>query len=138
MSQLNLHPLDNSINLYHFNICHKKDILLIILQFLLPNKDIFFSLTINDIEISIICDSFIEEYIKDIDYIVLKNYKCIKISDDYDNINYVGIVKKISTLLTEINIPILYINSFNNNFIIVETKFFEIAMKHLITNFNCH
>jgi hypothetical protein len=104
----------------------------------LPNKDIFFSLTINDIEISIICDSFIEEYIKDIDYIVLKNYKCIKISDDYDNINYVGIVKKISTLLTEIDIPILYINSFNNNFIIVETKFFEIAMKHLINNFNCH
>jgi hypothetical protein len=129
MSQLNLVHLDNSINLYHFNICHKKDILLIILQFLLPNKDIFFSLTINDDEISIICDSFIDG---------IKNYRCIKISDDYDNINYVGIVKKISTLLTEINIPILYINSFNNNFIIVETKFFETAMNHLTNNFNIH
>jgi hypothetical protein len=135
MSQLNLHPLDNYINLYHFNIRYKKDILLIILQYLLPNKDIFFSLTINDDEISIICDSFIENYIQGIEHIVLKNYKCIRISDDYDNINYVGIVKKISTLLTEINIPILYINSFNNNFIIVETKFFQMAMNHLINNF---
>jgi hypothetical protein len=138
MSQLNLHTLQNNINLYHFNITHKKDILLILLQYLLPNRDIFLSFTINDDEISIICDTFIEDYIQNLDYIVLKNYRCIKINDEYDNINYIGVVKKISTLLTEVNVPILYINSFNNNYIILEEKYLEKAINTLHNDFIIH
>jgi hypothetical protein len=135
MNKLNLHVLDNKINLYNFDINYKKDIILVLIQYLLPNKDIFLSMTINDNEISLICDSFIEEYIKDINYIVLKNYNCIKICDDFDNINYVGIVKHISNLLAQINIPILYINSFNNNYIIIENINVHQAIEHLQNNF---
>jgi hypothetical protein len=132
--KLYLELLPNDISLYYIDINYKKDILFSLIQYLIPKKDLFLSLTINEKEISIICDSYIDQYFETQDIITKKNYKCIKIYDDCDNIQQIGIVKKISTILTNIKIPILYINSFNNNFIILENPHIEIAIQELQKN----
>jgi hypothetical protein len=134
MNQLYLELLENNINLYYFDISKKKDILLIFTQFLLQNKsqnNLFTSLTINNNEISIICDSSIENFIDFNDFVVKKNFRCVKIYDTCDNIEQIGIVAKISNILTTINIPILYINSYNNNYVIIENIHITNALQEL-------
>jgi hypothetical protein len=118
--------LPNHINLYSFNIEDKKNILFTLFQLSLSEKNIFLSFTNYESELSIICDNILEKYIDPhIHYIVLKKYNCIRIYDTHDNVNNIGIVSKISTILKENNIPILYINSFNNNFILFEEQYLE-------------
>ena len=118
--------LSNNINLYSFHLEDKKNILFTLFLLSFNEKNIFISFTNHDSELSIICDNVIEKYLdKHINYTVLKNYKCIRIYDTADNINNIGIVSKISTLLKDNNIPILYINSFNNNFILFEDQLLE-------------
>lgn len=132
MESLSLEVLDTTINLYHIDIKYKKDIILVITQYMLQyNNDQFISITCNDNEISIITDSKIEKYLLDIEYLVYRNYKCIKIYDTTDNINQCGVVARISNELAKINISILYINSFNNNYIIIEEKYMNQALEHL-------
>jgi len=134
MSQLYLELLENNINLYYFDISKKKDILLVFTQFLLQNKsqnNLFTSLTIHNNEISIICDSSIENFLDFDDFVVKKNFRCVKIYDICDNIEQIGIVAKISNILTTIDIPILYINSYNNNYVIIENIHITNALKEL-------
>jgi hypothetical protein len=128
--------LSNNINLYSFHLDDKKNILLTLLELTLLEKNIFMSYTNNDTELSIFCDQILDKYIdKNIYYTVLKNYRCIRIYDTTDNINNIGIVSKISTLLKENNIPILYINSFNNNYILFEHHYIN-KIINIITNSN--
>ena len=47
-------------------------------------------------------------------------YLVLQIFEDNENgINHVGIVSRLSKIFSDNNIPILYINSYNNNYILV-------------------
>jgi hypothetical protein len=48
-----------------------------------------------------------------------KEYQIIQIYEENNGIDDIGVVNSISKMFTDANISILYINSFNNNFIVV-------------------
>ena len=89
---------------------------------LLDNTDIFYSITESDNELSFIIDSDMEYYFSDIDDIlrIESNYRVIQIYEGCPGVNHIGIVSEISSFFSDIGISILYINTFNNNFILVK------------------
>jgi hypothetical protein len=106
----------------------------------------FFSLTICEDEISIFLDqnivnNFITKNKKEIDcdikfyqepIAVDRDYRAIRVFDSMDGVSHIGIVSKISTLLSKSDIPILYVNSYNNNYVLVPDKHLEKAKKCLL------
>lgn len=132
INKLFIETLPNKINLYHFN---KADIHKVMFQFIKNmalHDDLFFSYTCSDDEVSLFIDSKCE--IKNINYSVMQGYRIIKMYDTVDNIDQIGIVSKISTIMKEANIPILYVNSFNENYILVEEKDLGKAKDELYKN----
>lgn len=92
---------------------------------LLKNK--FCSFTKTDDEISLIVDekSFLNiDLHKGINKLCTK-YKIIQFYEEGSGIQHIGIVKKISSLFSKSNIPILYVNSYNNNYVLIELKDFD-------------
>ena len=103
-------------------------------EVLFKDKFVFFSMTVNDREVSIFVDQKISnillEYYKDkIIGCTDNDYNAIKIYDSCDGVDHVGIVSTISTMFAELKIPILYINSFNNNYILIKNTYLEQAKK---------
>lgn len=90
---------------------------------LCPNITPFYSLTSHNDEISLIIDSNYVKYFENISHInIINNYKIIKIYNDVHGIDEVGIVCDIFASFVDKHIPILYINSHSNNYILFEIK----------------
>jgi len=58
-----------------------------------------------------------------------RKYHVVNIHEDLPGIDHIGIVNKISKLFLEINIPILYINTYSYNLILISDEHFEKAME---------
>ena len=111
--------LDEDVVLYRANIDNKCVMLGHILP-LLWSKD-FFSITQCDTEFSFFISA---RFRVTIDALRLCStvdgtYKALKVYQINHQINELGIVAKFAHFFEELEIPILYINSFNNNIILV-------------------
>jgi len=104
------------------------------------NKDkMFFCLTINRNEVSLIATKkYIEEYLLNVcldemgDYnIYLKDYYVIQIYESVEDIGKVGIISYFSTVMSENRIPILYIPTFSNDYLLIESQYIDMAKKVL-------
>lgn len=61
-------------------------------------------------------------------------YFSLQFYNNKSGINYTGIVYKISEIFSDINIPIIYVNSYDNNYILIEMRFKEHAIQKVIEN----
>jgi len=62
---------------------------------------------------------------------ILYGYRIIQICEDTHGIDHIGIVHKISGLFAKSKIPILYVNTYGNNFIIVSDEFYTPSIEKL-------
>jgi hypothetical protein len=117
-----LELLQDKVFLYNFNPMYKKEILGFIVPILLDEH--FFNITQNESEYSIFLST---KHCKEIEKFPYLNkaedeYSILRIYQNEHGINEHGIVYQLSKLFYEKSIPILYINSFNNNYILLPTK----------------
>jgi hypothetical protein len=61
-----------------------------------------------------------------------EDYTCLKIfyTDQIDGVTDTGVVCSISDVFSKHNIPILYVNSFNNNFILIPSYHYSNFVEH--------
>jgi hypothetical protein len=129
--------IDEPISLITFNRTDFDVIMYALMkEIFFKDKFIFFSMTIHDNEISIFVDqkimNILLEHYKDKIYGSCDdNYNAIKIYDSHDGVDHIGIVNSISSTFTELKIPILYVNSFNNNYILIKNTYIEHAKKYM-------
>lgn len=83
----------------------------------------------DDDEISLIIDDRIDMSAININEKIKNSYRVIKIHENRSGVNHVGVVTEISSLFTDINIPIMYLNTYSYNFILVKKKDHSKAMK---------
>ena len=107
---------------FHIN---KKSMIVPLLKIWLDDTVKFITYTKTESEFSIILDeqciltNFSVEELSIIN-IDQSTYLVLQIFEDNENgINHVGIVSRLSKIFSDNNIPILYINSYNNNYILV-------------------
>lgn len=100
----------------------EKGMLLSILKVLINNKSTFITYTKSDNETSLILDSdslkdFSEE---ELELVVIDryDYRILQIFEDSTGTDHIGIVAHLSKIFADNKIPILYINSYNNNYIL--------------------
>jgi hypothetical protein len=94
----------------------------------------FISFTENDDETSLFIDEKSLKYLPDNISLNLSrkdNFRLIQIRENDHGIDHIGIVSKIATLFTNNAISILYINSYNNNFILLEQCDYDRAIELL-------
>ncbi len=117
-----LEILHDTIRIYSFLPTFKKDIIGYVLPLLY--EDSFFNITQCYDEISLFISKDIGMKIEGFPFITSTNedFRVIKLYHDQHKINDTGIVSEISNYFSSLNIPILYVNSFNNNFVIVHSK----------------
>lgn len=60
-----------------------------------------------------------------------RQYTIINIYEDIPGIDHVGIIYNISRLFLEKNIPILYVNTYGHNLIIISEEYLDIAIETL-------
>lgn len=60
-----------------------------------------------------------------------KRYYCAYITNTYGMLDDTGLVRKLSTDFAEAKIPILYITTYNNNFILFDEDFYDCSIKLL-------
>ena len=65
-------------------------------------------------------------------YSIYSEILVIKVNHYCHQINDVGVVREISDFFNTINIPIIYINSFNNNYILIDSEYLPTFEKTLI------
>lgn len=70
-----------------------------------------------------------QDFIESLDCI--RKYSCACINNTYDYIDDTGLVKTLSTKFGEENIPILYITTLNNNFILFDHDHHEKSLQIL-------
>jgi hypothetical protein len=129
----NLEILNSIIALVYIpkNLFHQY-LVYLLKDVILDEEGIFYSLTVNEDEISLFID---QEKIKIKEGMIIDpNYKIIRIYDNSDGLGNVGIVSKLSSLMSKNNIPILYVNSYNNNYILIKENYFIKALKCLKDN----
>ena len=94
---------------------------------------------------NIMCQTFLEDeitlykYVNDDDVLFEslstiydpRKYSIINIHEDLPGIDHVGIVNKISGYFVENNIPLLYINTFSYNLILISDEYIEKALEVL-------
>ena len=125
-------PLPDLVALVHIPKTMKNEFALKILKLLFfSENNSFMSYTESTNEISIFIN---QNLIADIDFQshgvpCEHNYRVFQIYENVHKINQSGIVQNISTLLASQDIPILYVNSYNNNFILVHKDNFEKAQQ---------
>lgn len=128
----NFECLDVKVAVIYFNKQYYDTVIYHILKDVIFNDDInFFSLTFNTDEISLFVDERFVPNIKDINYTIDKNYRVIRVYDYNDGIQNVGIVSKLSSLLSSSDIPLLYVNSYNNNYILLKEDYLDKAKEIL-------
>lgn len=65
------------------------------------------------------------------------NYRLLQIHENDHGIDHIGIVAKIATTFAKNDISILYVNSYNNNFILLEDKDYKKALSLIAVNNSC-
>lgn len=104
-------------------------------QHLKINVDDLLSISILDDEVSLFLyhsDSF-HAFLKKFCIYDDRNYFIFRIYEDLIGIDHVGIISLISTKFSEQKIPILYLNTFSNNLILVSEEYQEKAIEILKT-----
>ena len=97
-------------------------------------NNMFMSLNIGDDELSFIVDEIHENKFLDLKCMIYPDvYKIIQIHENISGIDNIGTVSEISSLFTDINISILYVNTYNNNFILVKKSDYDRAINALKT-----
>jgi hypothetical protein len=117
LENYNIEILEQPIKIYYFSPKNKKELLGHIIPILYD--DTFFNICQSNEEFSLFISSNID--LSNINNLVAdhQEYNVIQINYSYHQINDVGVVHEISKIFNSLNIPILYINSFNNNFILI-------------------
>lgn len=107
------------------------------------DKNQFYSLTESEDEISLFVDEeVITEEFKGIpsnvkEKIVIKDgYRILEFHENDCGIDHIGIVNKISDIFSKNDIPILYVNTFNKNLILVHKDYYSNAQTCLHENMN--
>ena len=123
-----LELLNDTVYLYSFDISYKKSILGALLPILLDDK--FFSMTQSEKEFSLFVSTKLTDVISELNSFndtiirinhVVDEYSVLRIYQDTHNINEHGIVFRLSKIFYEKNIPILYVNSYSNNYVLIPT-----------------
>jgi len=122
-NKLKINVLENTVKIMQINKNEKHFVFEPLSRCLLENKNVFYSITESDDELSFIVDQHLEYYFRNINCTRYDNsYKIIQLYESDTGINHVGIVSYISSLFSDLGISILYINTFNNNFILVKEE----------------
>jgi len=95
-----------------------------IIQLLTQNHNLFYSITKSHDEITIIIDNSIELF-HNYDY--REEYIAYNLLNIGSLMEESGLIKKITTILNHYNIPIMYLTSFNNNYLFVPKNYEEIT-----------
>lgn len=123
-----------------------KSMIIPILKLLLDDNSNFITYTKSENEFSIILDekclsifSVEEKSMVNIDpntYFILQIFEDYYSPNDYceNGINHVGVVTRLSRIFSDNNIPILYINSYNNNYILFSEEY-KMNIKNLFPGF---
>lgn len=105
----------------------EKSMLFSILKVLINNKSRFITYTKTDNETSLIIDNNSLEDFSGEELALINidsyDYSILQIFEDCAGTDQVGIVAGISKIFADNQIPILYINSYNNNYILYPTTF---------------
>ena len=116
LSRFTITLLPNRVSIYTFDSLSNNAFELI--KTLLYHKDHFASFTISEKEISLITDVPIEGWlIKD-----PSTFRIFEFHEGGSGINHCGIAQSLSQLFSSKGIEILYNNTFNKNFIIVNEE----------------
>lgn len=130
LSHYHFEIIKDTVKLYYSNIIFKKEIIGHIIPLLYT--DSFFNISHDGDELSLFIPStFDVSNIKCL-YSQASEFSVIKVNQDSHQINDVGVVREISDFFNTLNIPIIYINSFNNNYILIDTENLPIFEKVLI------
>ena len=111
---------------------NKDKVLPLLIRCLCKEDDLFFCINQSKKELSFIIDKRMKKYFRSLNCVYYPDtYRPIQIHENCSGIDHIGIVSEISSLLSDINISMLYINTFNNNFILVKDKDYNNAIKAL-------
>ncbi len=99
-------------------------------------EELFYSQTESKEELSLFIDQRASKDFLHDEVNIIYNYRLIQIYEQNSGIENIGIAKKISSVFADNKISIIYINTFNNNFILIPESNYEQALKTLLkTNF---
>ena len=114
-----LELLHTRVHLYNIHPSHKQELLGFLLPILLDAS--FFHITQSEHELSLMVDAKYASVLQARRNInsMPDTYAVLRIFQESHRINEQGIVAEISKWFATRDIPILYVNSFNNNFILL-------------------
>ena len=125
--------LSHELNIVMVNKKHKDSLKDIIKECIFSDSDTFYNINEGDDEFSLVIDRKLEPLYKNNKFIKKDPdvYKVIQVHQNKSGINNIGIVTQISTLFTDINIPILYFNTYKYNFVVVKKEDYDKAWEAL-------
>ncbi len=126
----NFEILEDTIKIYFCNVSFKNDIMGYLIPILYNSN--FFNVSQDNTELSLFVSSKVDLSLLSFLNCDNEEYNIIKINQNYHQINDVGVVSEISKFFSSINIPILYVNSFNNNYILIPRKHIDKIENHFI------
>lgn len=114
--QFTISLLPNRVSIYTLN--SRKSSAFDLIQTLIYSKDKFISFTVSEREISLITDAPVNDWnIKD-----PSTFRIFEFHEGASGINHCGIVQTLSRVFSNAGIEILYVNTFNKNFILVKEE----------------
>lgn len=138
--------LPNEVIILNMNKLKRTELLHPILEMTMMSSKVssshFFSLTSTDEELSLVTDKeLLTDLIKEgkidtaLDYNTFKtSHRVLQFHEGMSGVSHTGVVEYLSRLFSEHSIPIIYINTFNNNFILIASSDFkkcnEILKRH--------
>lgn len=125
---------ENRVKILMVDKTEKRKVLSLLLQCLSTDNDVFYNINEGNNELSIVADMCFEKYIKQLPCVYYPDiYRVIQIHEGCPGIDHIGTVSEISSLFADINISILYINTYNNNFILIKEKDYTKGINALIS-----
>lgn len=95
----------------------------------------FISVTVSKDEFSIIaCKTILDDIDETVNITKTIGYRAIQLYEADSGVDHIGIAKKITGILADNGISLLYINTVLNNFILIENKFYKLAIDVLKKN----
>ena len=121
-NDFNLDVLDDVICLYTLHPRQKQAVLGYLLPILL--SDDFFSITQSTDEVSLMVSNKYQHEMSRLCNLssMPDSYQALRVYQTSHGINELGVVSKLAKFFSDSGISILYVNSFNNNFILVPTS----------------
>ena len=121
-NDFNLDVLDDVICLYTLHPRKKQAVLGYLLPILL--SDDFFSITQSTDEVSLMVSNKYQHEMSRLCNLssMPDSYQALRVYQTSHGINELGVVSKLAKFFSDSGISILYVNSFNNNFILVPTS----------------